>query len=102
MEKKTKPYCKRAWLNPDDSSATGSIVAFAGPTFHLDRNGDTFEDMFLEIADCTGKVRLHKSSGEDLGRFIKKLNSLGRVIKDFTDYLMVMETMAEDSPESET
>ncbi len=49
-------YSHRIWLNSENSRSTGSIVCFDGET--IDR------DLFIEIADCCGKVRIYKLSDE--------------------------------------
>lgn len=77
-------YNHRTWLNPEDSRSTGSIVCFDGETEFaegLDR------DSFIEIADCHGKVRLHKSSDDSATEFIQKLSVMCNEIDCFIKHL---------------
>lgn len=78
-------YCKRVWLNPSDCNATGSVVAFDGTVEW--RKGQIVEETSVEVADCSGKVSLHKSPSEDMSRFIQKLRLLARTVNDFADFL---------------
>ena len=78
-------YSGRKWLNPKNSRSTGSIVCFDGMTEFcegLDR------DSFIEIADCRGKVKLHKSSDDSSEEFIYKLTLLRDEIDRFIDHLI--------------
>lgn len=84
----TKYYSSRKWLNHENSRSTGSVVCFDGMTEFsegLDR------DSFIEIADCRGKVRLHKSSDDSLAEFISKLTLLRYEIDRFIDQLRTVE-----------
>ena len=79
-------YCKKVWLNKQDSPSTGSVVAFHG---YIKWREEKKEELvtFLEIADCTYKVRLHKTYSDTIGDFIKKLRKLAKTINNFADFL---------------
>ena len=80
----TTYYSSRKGLNPKKSRSTGSVVCFDGMTESaegLDR------DSFIEISDCRGKVKLHKSSEDSPGAFILKLTLLRDEIDRFIDHL---------------
>ena len=84
----TTYYNRRKWLNNEKSRSTGSVVCFDGVTEFsegLDR------DSFIEIADCRGKVKLHKSSDDSSAEFIHKLVMLRYEIDRFIDHLRTVE-----------
>ena len=84
----TTYYNSRKWLNHEKSRSTGSVVCFDGMTEFsegLDR------DSFIEIADCRGKVKLHKSSEDSSEEFIFKLTLLRYEIDRFIDHLRNVE-----------
>lgn len=70
-------YSNRVWLNPHGHSSTGSVVAFHGEASWI----------FLEIADCRGKVRLHKTDNDTTEQFIEKMEALRNVIDEFIAHL---------------
>lgn len=74
-------YKAERWLNPKDSHATGSVVAFDGM---VEKRGHHEHMSFLEIADCSSKVSLH---GRDRLEFARKLRLLELTISEFADYL---------------
>jgi hypothetical protein len=78
-------YTDRVWLNPKDHEATGSVVAFHGETER--HKGRKEVHSFLEVADCNGKVSLHKAYNDSMQDFVDKLRLLARVISRFADYL---------------
>jgi len=78
-------YVKRVWLNPDDCEATGSVVAFHGETERYKGRKDV--STFLEIADCGGKISLHKGHSDNMSEFINKLRLLASTATEFSDYL---------------
>ena len=77
-------YNHRIWLNSENSRSTGSIVCFDGETDFSDGIG---RDLFIEIADCHGKVRLHKSSDDSVSEFIQKLSAMRNEIDFFINHL---------------
>jgi len=81
-----KNYSVREWLNGEGSSSTGSVVAFKGEA------NWGFKDVpaktsFLEIADCTNKVRLHQSRYDTNVKFLFKMKKLKNVLDDFITHL---------------
>lgn len=77
-------YNRRIWLNSNKSRSTGSLVCFDGETEFsegIDR------DSFIEISDCSKKIRLHKSSDEDITDFIDKLTIMRFEIDCFINHL---------------
>ncbi len=80
-----KVYSKRVWLNKDESSSTGSLVAFHGKAkWH--KNEDQIVT-FLEVADCHGKSRLHKTYSDTMPEFISKLRIMASAIISFANWL---------------
>lgn len=80
-------YCDRVWLNKHDSSNTGSVVAFHGESSWKDEDGEFPLDSMLEISDCHGKIRLHKTEKDTDQDFIDKLELLSKTINNFIYYL---------------
>jgi hypothetical protein len=89
INKKSETYSKRTWLNPEYSASTGSIVAFHGKTTY--GQCDPELTTFLEIADCHGKVKIHKIKIDSMEDYIIKLRTLSEEIEDFADFLMEIE-----------
>jgi hypothetical protein len=79
-------FCKREWLNPLESSSTGSVVAYHGESPWI-CDGKPEQLTILEIADCHNKVRLHRSEKETIEDFINKIEKLKGVIEEFSVYL---------------
>lgn len=79
-----KRYNKRTWLNNDSSRSTGSVVAFHGVVDYGDEQQET---MFLEVADCNCKIRLHRAGYDTTGDFIKKMKLLRNELNKFIDHL---------------
>ena len=77
-------YNKRAWLNDNDIDSTSSIVCFDGMVTY---EGKPEESMFVEIADCRGKIRLHKNTDETIEDFIFKLTYLNTNLTEFIKHL---------------
>lgn len=77
-------YCRRVWLNEENSPSTGSAVAFDG--FVRD-DKEEWRSTFLEISDCYGKARLHKASYDAMEDSINKMKILRNEIDSFIDYL---------------
>lgn len=77
-------YNRRIWLNSESSRSTGSLVCFDGKTEFSD---GVDRDSFIEIADCHGKVRLHKSSDDSISDFIQKLSTMRNEIDFFINHL---------------
>ena len=77
-------YNRRIWLNSENSRSTGSVVCFDGKTEFSD---GADRDSFIEIADCHGKVRLHKSSDDSVTEFIQKLSMLRNEVDSYINHL---------------
>lgn len=77
-------YCNKEWLNEPESPSTGSVVCYHGIADFADGEG---ENLFIEIADCKSKVRLHKTHGSTRAQFIAKLERLQSALADFHDHL---------------
>lgn len=78
-----KKFTVRKWLNTKGSHSSGSVFAYFGKAPWKD--GGT--QYLLEIADCHGKIRLHKSDSDSPADFIKKLKRLRKVIDRFITFL---------------
>ena len=78
-------YSKREWLNKNDSPSTGSVVAYCGQIAY--GNMPKEDAAFLEVSDCHGKVRLHRTTIDTTQEFIEKLELLRDTISDFIAYL---------------
>lgn len=76
-------YCDRKWLNSPDSASTGSIVAYHGPAPWDNRQGERETMTILELADCHGKVRLHKAEYDSMDEFIAKLELIKGTVESF-------------------
>ncbi len=86
---KNEKWNKREWLNSISSDFTGSVVSFYGLVSY--RGGRSEKDCFLEIADCHGKIRLHKTTSYTLKQFIAKLKKLKKHIELFINHLEKIE-----------
>lgn len=78
-------YSKRAWLNDESSPSTGAIAAYEGPSPF--REDSEMPYMFLEISDCRGSVRLHKTDIDKTEDFINKLKIVVSETQKFIQYL---------------
>lgn len=80
-----QPYSERVWLNKLGSSSTGSVVTYHGPSYWSTEECPL--STRIEIADCHGKVRLHKTDADTMDEFINKLKLLSMVINNFIAHL---------------
>ena len=84
-------YCERTWLNKENSNMTSSMVAYHGKDWRddLDEGDDHVIDpiMFIEIADCSRKINIHKSPHNTHKEFIDKLMLLSNEIYKFYTFL---------------
>jgi len=79
-------YSDRKWLNPEGSPSTGSVTAYHGaPPWKQGRKKEMLT--LLEIADCHGKVRLHRTDYDTAEDFISKMEKLRSVIDGFIAHL---------------
>ncbi len=67
--KRTGYYKSETWLNKENSPSTGSIVCYDGDVEYSDGEGPC---VFIEIADCHNKVRLHMTHTDTMEEFIDK------------------------------
>lgn len=82
-----KTYFKsEKWLNQEDSPSTGSIVCYDGDIEYSD-DGES-PCVFLEIADCQSKVRLHQAHTDTTEEFIDKIDSIINQLKRFRNHLI--------------
>lgn len=72
-------------LNPDDSPSTGSLVCYDGDIEYSDDGEQPC--MFVEIADCHGKVRLHRTHTDTTEDFLVKLDFLIIQLTKFRNFL---------------
>lgn len=79
MKRKTK-YCKRVWLNQDDSPSTGSIVCYAGD---LEWDDGWNPSYFVEVSDCHNKIRIHQSCQDTLEEYITKVRAMRDALTDY-------------------
>lgn len=79
-----KSYKKTTELNSNKSPSTGSVTAFCGKSPWPKA---IKEYMFLEIADCHSKARLHISQIDKKEDFIKKMKKLRNAIDDYIMFL---------------
>lgn len=93
-------YSQRAWLNSSESSSTDSVVAFDGITQRRN-DSEPEREVFLEIASCHGKVSLHPMPGEDDQAFIVKMQTLIRVIREFTNHLELVEAIKKTTSDAD-
>ncbi|MBV5346755.1 hypothetical protein JZU46_00775 [bacterium] len=79
-------YSKRLWLNKPESRSTGSVVAFDGLVDYGDGKGPE-PTIFLEVADCHCKTKLHLTNYDTKEEFIEKMELLHKTIGDFITHL---------------
>lgn len=79
-------YNVRTNLNPETSHYTGS-VACVDVEKVINQGKFTDRYTFVEIADCHGKVRIHKDPNLSLEEYIIKLRLLATAIGRFSDFL---------------
>lgn len=79
-----KTFKQTTELNSNDSPSTGSVTAYCGKSPWPKA---IKEYMFLEVADCNSKARLHISQIDTRKDFIKKMKRLHKAIGKFITYL---------------
>lgn len=77
-------YNKRVWLNKDNSSSTGNVVAFDGEVTWKD---EKIRSVFLSVSDCSVSARLHKTDDDTIDDFIDKMKLLKNEIELFINHL---------------
>ncbi len=81
-----KYYKSVIQLNPDDSPSTGSLVCYDGDIEYSDDGVQPC--IFVEIADCHDKVRLHKAHTDTTEDFIDKIDAIIRQLTYFRKHLI--------------
>lgn len=79
-----KTFKETVQLNDDDKPSTGAVTAFAGKSPWPKAFKEYY---FLEVSDCSGKIRLHNSQIDSKKDFIKKLKRLRNLIDRFIKHL---------------
>ena len=77
-------YCKRTWLNKDNSPSLGNVVAFNGEALW---EGKKIDDTFLSISDCFQVVKLQRTEDDTHEEFIDKMKLLRNEIDKFIIHL---------------
>lgn len=86
MPKCEVKYKTEQFLNPKTSMSTGSVVCVEAEI--TEDSGVKSDQLFLEIADCRNKVRLHMIDDlETKEDFIQKLELLQSNIQNFIIHL---------------
>lgn len=90
---RTTYYKSETWLNTQDSPSTGSIVCYDGDIEYTEGESPC---VFIEIADCHGKIRLHLSHTDEPTQFIDKIDKMINSLERFREHLI------SDSPHKPT
>ena len=80
-----KTFCKRVWLNNENSPSTGSAVAWHGKIKY--KYGEFYDSIFFEVSDCTYKARLHKTPSDTIAEFTDKMRLLSKTASEFVEFL---------------
>lgn len=83
--KRTTYYKSEKSLNPLDSPSTGSMVCYDGD---IEYTEGTEPCVFIEIADCHQKIRLHQSHTDTTAQFIDKIDAIISQLKMFRTHLI--------------
>lgn len=83
--KRTAYYKSETWLNKETSPSTGSVVCYDGDVEYTEGESDC---IFIEIADCHQKVRLHKSHTDTTEEFIDKIDLIINSLNNFKSHLI--------------
>lgn len=87
----SKTYSRKTYykltreLNEEDSPSTGSITAYDGDIEYSDDGEQPC--IFVEIADCNQKIRLHQSHTDTTADFLAKIGKMIDILKDFRFHL---------------
>lgn len=79
-------YRKHIDLNPNTPS-TGTVTFYDGQIIDADKPDDIWEDQFIEIADCRGKVKLHRASYDTQEDWLNKVTELHKALSNYLEYL---------------
>lgn len=77
-------YNRRTWLNKENSSSTGNVVAFEGDVLW---KGEKIHSVFLSVSDCNVSARLHKTDEDTMQDFVDKMKILKNEIELFINHL---------------
>lgn len=77
-------YCKRIWLNREDSPSTGNVVCFDGDTTY---KGNAARNIFVSISDCYNSARLHMTEDDSIEDFVGKVTLLRDELTCFIKHL---------------
>jgi len=80
-----KKYIQKEWLNDPESPSTGSISVFDGEV-QWGSDGALERTMWVEVADCHCKVRLHKAYDDTIEDFHSKIKKMRDVLDDFIEH----------------
>ena len=79
--KTTKPLVDLTKQN----SSTASITCYYGDATYLNRGSENIG--FVEIADCRGKIEIHKQSKESFADYYDKLKTLQKELEAYIKWL---------------
>ena len=87
MSKKDIHYNERIWLNDENSPSTGSIVCYDGLANWGSRGKDREHELFVEVADCNSKARLHICRYDSHAEFIEKVKGMRDALSRYVEHL---------------
>ena len=79
-------WCKKEFLTEEDEVSTSSICSYAGMTKWRE-DLPPFPNYLIEVADCHGKVRLHRTAEMSAQEWIDQVIKLQKHITDYLQYL---------------
>ena len=82
---RTTYFKSEKWLNKENSPSTGSIVCYDGDVEYTEGESPC---VFIEIADCHQKARLHMAHTDTMEEFIDKIDSICEALKVFRNHLI--------------
>jgi|688.fasta_scaffold211765_5 hypothetical protein len=80
-----KVFKTETWLNPKNHPSTGSVVCYHGKAPWKKHKKKL---TFLQISDCSGSIRLHRTDYDTKEDFASKLENLEMAISEFRKYLL--------------
>lgn len=78
-------YNKRVWLNSKASSFTGSITC--NDQKCVAQDGKLYDWAFVEIADCSKKVRIHIGDNRNYKTYIRKVRKMRDELTKYIEHL---------------
>jgi len=76
-------YREHVDLNPDTAS-TGSITCYDGEVTY---DNKPFQDMFVEIADCHGKIKIHRATYDNVCDYHRKLLTMITTLTKYANHI---------------